>query len=122
MCSIPCELPGCKSVATCAAFLVFIQVDNHIPIKVFKLLMIVGDLVGGGGCCKMFSFRYTNTKGVCLFYGVFSINMGGGGGSGSDFIYSNHISESLYLTFDCKRIFICSHISGCAKYARWHTL
>ena len=46
----------------------------------------------------------------------------GGGGSGSDFIYSNHISESLYLNSDCNRILICSHISGCAKYARWHTL
>ena len=39
----------------------------NIPIKVFKLLMIVGDLEGGGGY-KLLSFRYTNTKGVCLFF------------------------------------------------------
>ena len=43
----------------------------HHPIKVFKLLVIGGDLDWRGGY-KMFSCRYANTKGICLVCGVFS--------------------------------------------------
>ena len=99
-------LEGCKSVATCAAFLVscldvslllwvqhslyLSKWNNHIPIRVLKLLIIWVTWLGGG--CKMFSSSYTNTKGVCLFCGVSPIK-----GGGFDSVHSNHISESLYL-------------------------
>ena len=102
-------LKGCKAVVTCAAFLVscldvslllgvqyslyLSKWNNHIPIIVLKLLIIVGDLAGEVAV-KCLVPAIPIKKGVCLFCGVSPIK---GGGLGFDSVHSNHISESLYL-------------------------
>ena len=97
---------------------------NHYPIRVFKLLVIVGDLDGGG--YKMFSCRYTNTN-RCLL-SLWSSSNQGGGGVGSDFLSPIISLFVLSLLVNYNRILVCSDAWRCALrqsgillFQRWST-